>query len=136
MEEILIRLTVYFDDPFWAAVCECEDGRKMQAAKIIFGAEPKDAEVYAYFLSHWPSFSPAVSLARKVHKPHNPKRAQREAARQLEMGLGTKAQQALRLQYEQNKQERKAMRQKEAEEQKQRQFALRQQKRKQKHRGH
>ncbi len=135
MEKISIRLTVYFDDPFWAGVCERRSGGRMDAAKVIFGAEPKDYEVYAYFLSHQLQFSPAIPSAYKTTRPLGPKRAQREACRQMKTGVGTKAQQALRLQYEQNKQERKAARRLAAEEDKERQFALRQQKRKEKHRG-
>lgn len=136
MEEISCKLTVYFDDPFWAAVCERRYAGQLEAAKVVFGAEPKDCEVYAYFLSGQPIFSPAIPLKQKPDRQLNPKRARRLAQRQIAAGVGTKAQQALQLQYRQNKLEQKAMRRGQREEEKERQFAIRTQKRKQKHRGH
>ncbi len=51
-------------------------------------------------------------------------------------GIGAKAQQALKLQQEQGKLERKYRSREQREEEKQRQFELRQEKRKEKHRGH
>ncbi|MDO4217786.1 MAG: DUF2992 family protein [Bacteroidales bacterium] len=51
-------------------------------------------------------------------------------------GIGTKSQQALKLQQEQNKIERKQRTKAEREAEKQRQFDLRQVKKKEKHRGH
>lgn len=50
-------------------------------------------------------------------------------------GMGTKAQQALKLQHEQNKMERKVKSKEQREAEKERQYALRQEKRKAKHRG-
>lgn len=50
-------------------------------------------------------------------------------------GIGTKAQQALKLQHEENKEKRKSFTKEKREEEEQRKFALRQQKRKEKHRG-
>ena len=61
---------------------------------------------------------------------------QREISSHLQnKGIGTKAQQALKLQHEQNKVERitKSREQREAEQD--RQYALRQKKKKEKHRG-
>ena len=78
-------------------------------------------------------FSPAVEAIVKDIK-RNPKRMQRSAKKQmLETGIGTKSQQALKLQQEQNKQERKRKkneRKKKAEEQ--RMFELKTAKRKEK----
>ena len=52
-------------------------------------------------------FSPAVDTVVKEIKS-NPKRMQRETKKQIQgIGIGTKSQQALKLQQEQNKQERK-----------------------------
>ena len=79
----------------------------MSVAKVTFGAEPKDYEVQEYIQKHYASlkFSPAVDAVVKDIK-RNPKRMQREARRQMqETGIGTKSQQALKLQQEQNKQE-------------------------------
>ena len=81
-------------------------------------------------------FSPVVETVVKDIK-RNPKRMQREAKKQmLEIGIGTKSQQALKLQQEQNKQERKEKSRKRKEAEEQRMFELKQQKKKEKHRGH
>ena len=66
----------------------------------------------------------------------NPKRRQREAKKQLSAkGIGTKSQQALQLQREQNKLERNVISKEAKEAEKQRRYALKTQKRKDKHRG-
>ena len=81
-------------------------------------------------------FSPAIKTDVKDVKK-NPKRAQRDAKKQtLENGIGTKSQQALKLQQEQNKLERKERSKQEREEESDRLFELKQQKKKEKHRGH
>ena len=103
------KLTVYFEEPFWVGVFERIEDGKLSVAKVIFGAEPKDYEVQEYIQQYYFSlkFSPAVETVVKDIK-RNPKRMQRSAKKQmLETGIGTKSQQALKLQQEQNKQERK-----------------------------
>lgn len=66
----------------------------------------------------------------------NPKRRQREVKKQLRnTGIGTKSQQALKLQQEQNKQERKIKSRKQKQAEAEYQFQLRQEKKKEKHRG-
>ena len=45
IEKYQERLTVYFEDPFWVGVFEKIDNGKLSAAKVTFGAEPKDYEV-------------------------------------------------------------------------------------------
>ena len=71
-------------------------------------------------------------MERKI----NPKRMQRQINDQLQVrGIGTKAQQALKLQHEQSKVERKVKSREQREAEKERQFTLRQEKKKAKHRG-
>lgn len=66
----------------------------------------------------------------------NPKRVRREVHKQVQnTGIGTKSQQALKLQQEQLKTERKAVSRERREAEKQRQFELKQRKKKEKHRG-
>ena len=61
---------------------------------------------------------------------------QREAEKQtLQTGIGTKSQQALQLQREEDKLERKTVSREKREAEKQRRFELKQQKRRAKHRG-
>lgn len=82
-------------------------------------------------------FSPALETDGIATKRMNPKRMQREINKQLDStGVGTKAQQALKLQQEQGKLEHKIRSREQKEAEKERQFALRQEKRKEKHRGH
>ena len=137
MNESSSKLTVYFDDPFWAGVFErIEDGR-LSVCKVTFGAEPKDYEVWAFVLKNYSrlKFSPCVDAPIR-REEHNPKRMQKDARKQTEhSGIGTKAQQALQLQREENKLIRKAVSRQQREAEKQRLFALKQQKRKEKHKG-
>ena len=80
-------------------------------------------------------FSPAVETAVKESK-QNPKRIQRDIKKSLaKAGIGTKSQQALKLQQEQNKQERKVKSREQKLAETERLFELKQQKKKEKHRG-
>jgi hypothetical protein len=104
----------------------------------VFGAEPKDYEVYEYFLKNWSRlrFSPPVLDAKETEQKINPKRMQRAIGQQLsQSGIGTKAQQALKLQQEQSRAERQSTNRQKTEEVKLRKFELRQQKKKEKHNG-
>lgn len=132
------KLTVFFEDPFWVGVFERIEDGKLSVAKVVFGAEPKDYEVKEYILKYYYSlqFSPAVATVVKEAR-RNPKRMQRDAKRQVqEKGIGTKSQQALKLQQEQNKQERKQKRRERKEADELRMFELKQQKKREKHKGH
>ena len=130
------KLTVYFEDPFWVGVFERVENGKLSACKVTFGEEPKDFEVWEFVLKHYDQlkFSPSVDVVVRKEAV-NPKRMQREIRKQSAAGIGTKSQQALQLQREENKMERKAASREQREDEKQRQFALKQQKRKEKHRG-
>jgi hypothetical protein len=131
-------LTVFFDGTFWVGVFEHIEGRKLTVAKVTYGAEPKDSEVLEFVLKRYDRllFSPAVETAEK-QTADNPKRRQRDAAKQLRtQGIGTKSQQALKLMQEEHKTERKQLSRQQREAEKQRQFELRQQKRREKHKGH
>lgn len=138
MDKMIGRLTVYFEDPFWVGVFEKIDDGKLSVSKVTFGAEPKDYEVHEFVERHYfkLKFSPPVDAAVKK-EAINPKRKLREARKQSQTsGIGTKSQQALKLQQEENKLERKVLSKEMKEAEKQRQFDLKQEKRKKKHRGH
>lgn len=133
------KLTILFEAPFWIGLYEREDGGRYEVCKITFGAEPKDYEVYNFILKNWSKlrFSPSIEAAAIVEKRINPKRMQRLISQQIDsVGIGTKAQQALKLQQEQGKLARKSRSRLQREDAAQRQFALREAKRKEKHRGH
>ncbi|MGE5627605.1 MAG: YjdF family protein [Solirubrobacterales bacterium] len=138
MEEVTCKLTVFFEDPFWVGIYERTFKGNLEAAKVIYGSEPKDYEVYDHFLRNFSNlrFSSKVIHTENKIKKINPKRMQKIIKSQiLNSGAGTKAQEALKLQHEQNKIEHKAMRRENTEEEKQRQFELRQKQKKEKHRG-
>ena len=139
MAKTTSKLTVFFEEPFWIGVCEREADGRYEVCKITFGAEPKDYEVYDFMLKNYDRlcFSPSLEVGLVADKRINPKRMQREINKQLDdTGLGTKAQQALKLQQEQGKLERKERSREQRNAEKERQFELRQEKRKEKHRGH
>lgn len=132
------KLTVFFDGLFWIGIYERIQDGKLEACKITFGAEPKDYEVYGFILKNWHKlrFSPPVDAGEKKEGKMNPKRMQRNVKKQLEAhGTGTKSQQALSLQKDENKVMRKEKSRRQKEEEKQRQFEIRRQKQKEKHRG-
>lgn len=138
MDKISGKLTVFFEEPFWVGVFERIFDGKLSVCKITFGAEPKDYEVSDFILKHYYKlkFSPAVETGMK-QIADNPKRRQRNARKQLQnSGIGTKSQQALQMQREAMKNERRQMSKDQKEAEKLRQFGLKQQKRKEKHRGH
>ena len=137
MGEEQCKLSVFFEEPFWVGVFEKIENGRLSAAKVTFGAEPKDYEVYEFILKHYYDlrFSPAVATVVKETK-QNPKRIQRDIKKSLaKAGIGTKSQQALKLQQEQNKLSRKVKSREQKQAEADSRFELRQQKKKEKHRG-
>ena len=125
MDKVSGRLTVFFKEPFWIGVFEHISEGKLSVCKVTFVLKNY------YRLK----FSPAVATDVK-EASHNPKRIQREVRKQVQnTGIGTKSQQALKLQQEQLKTERKIVSREQREAEKKRQFELKQQKRKEKHKG-
>lgn len=137
MGRVTGKLTVFFEEPFWIGLFERIEDGKLSAAKVTFGAEPKDYEVYEFILRHYYQlkFSPAVAADVKENAK-NPKRRQREVRKQLQKAeIGTKSQQALKLQQEQMKIERKTKSREQKEAEKLFKFHLKLQKKKDKHKG-
>ena len=137
MGKSIEMLTVYFDNPFWVGVFERIEDEKLSVCKVIFGAEPKDYEVLEFILKNYNQLKFSSSVDVKVRKElKNPKRIQKEARKQTaQSGIGTKSQQVLQQQREENKLRRKAISKQQRETEKQRRYDLKQQKRKEKHRG-
>ena len=137
MDKVSGKLTVFFEEPFWVGVFECVLEGKLSVCKVTFGAEPKDYEVYDFVLKNYYRLRFSLAVATDVKEAsRNPKRVQREVRKQVQNnGIGTKAQQALKLQQEQLKTERKTVSREQQEAEKQRKFELKRQKRKEKHRG-
>ena len=138
MNRSSVTLTVLFDAPFWVGVFERVEDDKLTVAKVIFGAEPKDYEVYEFILKNFYrlKFSPSLVIENN-HTFENPKRKQRAARKQMQKtGLGTKSQRALQLQLEARKIELKNFNKMQQAVLKQHRFELKKQKHKEKHRGH
>lgn len=137
MGKVFCTLTVFFEEPFYVGVFERNENGRLCAARVVFGAEPKDCEILDFLLKHYCRlrFGPQIEAAVKEKHP-NPKRAQRGAKKQLSVGIGTKAMQALKLSQEQSKQTRKAASRERKAERAARIFSLKQQKKKDKRRGH
>ncbi|MEG1500617.1 MAG: YjdF family protein [Clostridiales bacterium] len=139
MNTTVSKLTIMFDAPFWIGLYERENNGQYEVCKIMFGDEPKDYEVYDFIMKNWIRlrFSPPIEAAKIAEKQINPKRMQRLIKKKIKAtDMGTKAQQALKIQQEQRKLEGKCRSRKQRKAEKQQKFELQQEKRKKKHRGH
>lgn len=140
--EVSLTLTVLFQETFWVGILEKSYGEKYEVSKVVFGAEPKDTEVYEYFLKNFNNFKFSSPLhinkgEKQKLKKLSPKRLKRKIKKETEeIGIGTKAQLTMKLQQEINKSERKKHSKEELEKEKKRKFQLKQQKKLQKHLGH
>lgn len=138
MSENESRFTVFFEDPFWIGVYEKTEGEKLRVCKITFGVEPKEGEVYEFLLENWHKlvFSPPVKAGDRQVRYANPKRVQRAIGKQLGLqGVGTKAQEAIKLAQQEGKETRRSVNRKRKELEQQEKFERRQEKKKQKHKG-
>lgn len=134
-----IKLTVFFEDPFWVGVFERINEGKFQTSKVTFGAEPKDYDVYDLILNKYKMivFSIPIEANESMDKKINPKKLHKKIRKEVNStGVGTKAQIAMKLQMEANKSERKKLSRQQKEEIEKQKFELRQQKKKMKKRGH
>lgn len=139
MEQTSITLTVYFDGQFYVGLFERIAHKKLSVARYVFGAEPKDMDVYEVVLHKlvYLKFSPTVEVEQKNVTKKNPKVMQRKVKAVLsESGIGTKAQQAVKAQLEQRKIVSKALSKEKREEAQTIKFEKRQLKKKEKHKGH
>jgi hypothetical protein len=133
-----LTLTVFFEDPFYVGVLERNSAGRLEAARVVFGAEPSDGEVLAWFLSHYRTlpFSPSLEVCPPAAAPCSPKRMQREASRLLRRAApSTAAQLALQAQHETSKADRRSESAARRRQRQQQLFQLKQERRKQKRRG-
>ena len=65
MGNVCSRLVVYFEEPFWVGIFERIEDGALSAAKVTFGAEPRDNEVWEFVLKNYDRlrFSPSVDAA-------------------------------------------------------------------------
>ena len=131
-------LTVYHDGQFWVGVFGRACDGRLSVCRVVFGAEPSNEEIQEFICNRWNGlrFTEAIACTEASRQASNPKRRQREAAREMKRhGPSTRAQQALSEEREAAAEQRKAASRDQREAEKQQRFELRQQKRKEKHRG-
>ena len=131
------RLTVLYEEPFWIGLSERVENGKLTVAKHTFGVEPSMTDIYEFVLNHSYDLEYSPSVDADMKKEHrNPKRRQREAHKMVaQKGIGTKSQQALQMQREEKKIEKKLISKEQKEAEKQRRFEMKQQRKRAKHRG-
>ncbi|WP_250672982.1 YjdF family protein (plasmid) [Paraclostridium ghonii] len=139
MNKSICKLTVLFQDPFWVGVFEDECGKKYNVARVVFGSEPTEVQLYEFILNNYYEipFHETKSQVLTTQKKVNYKRLQKQVKKQQnEKGIGTKAQNAIKIQHELSKVERIKKRKEKREEERDRSYKLKQMKKKEKHKGH
>ncbi|MGW8958801.1 YjdF family protein [Paenibacillus sp. NPDC055715] len=136
-----MKLTVYHDGQYWVGVVEEQDQGKLKAARYIFGKEPQDEEILHFIREEmWmlvSGLSQEVAVKLSETKKVNPKRLARQAAYELRRkGVSSYAQEALKLEYEKRKLEKRAYSKQQREAIKAQVRELKEKKAKEKHRGH
>lgn len=137
-----MRFTVLFDGTYWIGLLEDERDGYLYAAKQIFGPEPSNEIVYEFIQHEWRGLCNRMTQGVPIEqatalKALNPKRQQREIRRELaQSGISTAAQEAMRLQSEQGKQEQQISNRELREQEKERKRAIAVAKAKAKRRGH
>ena len=138
MIQVTCQVTILFDDPFWVLVAERTDERGYAAARAVLGAEPSEAEWYAFLTEGYDRlpFTDPQPAPSEAAREAGYKRRQRESRRALaQPPRMTRAQAALQQQYEQRKQARREESAAEREAREEERFRQRQEKRRQQHRG-
>ena len=57
MDNVSGTFTLSFENPFWIGVFEIECGKNYEVARVIFGVEPTDAQLYEFILKNFFSLS-------------------------------------------------------------------------------
>lgn len=133
------KLTVFFDGQFWLGIFERIDEEMLETSKVVFGAEPKDYEIFSFILNNYYKlkFSSPITVLAMDFKKINPKRQHRLINKEInDKGIGTKAQQAIKLEQEARKTEKEKLSKEKREEQEKIKFQKHKDKRKEKKKGH
>ena len=124
MKKISGKLTVFFENPFWVGIFENIENNNLSVCKVTFGSEPKEYEIYDFILERFDTLKFSNEMKSNFNeKVKNPKRRQREIKKELQSKkFLKKSEEILKLQYEENKKERKVKTKQEKEFEKQRKF--------------
>ena len=93
MDKTSCRLTVFFENPFWVGIIECNEDGKLTASKITLYKEPKDYEIRDFILKKYNqlNFSPAVENVviekQKSYKKNNVMLENKSNYKELEQNL-------------------------------------------------
>ena len=135
----MITLTVFFEAPFWVGIFEDVENGKLKVCKVVFGAEPRDYDIYELILKDYYNlkFGKPMDAATRHVKHPNPKRMNREIGKTLQkQGVGTKAQRAVSLAREEHKKEKRQISKEEQICREKELFSKKQKKKKAKKKGH
>ena len=136
-----MSLTIYHDGQFWVGIIEVVEDGKLRAFRYVFGAEPKDTEILDFIYYKLlniinQSVHSGLDVKEKSDKKINPKRLQRQVAKQInKVGVSTKAQEALKQEYEEKKKRKKKRAKQYRKELKDQNYLIKKQKAKAKHKG-
>lgn len=139
---VSVEFEVFHDGRFWVGVLTVHTDIGVQASRVVFGAEPSDAELYDFLqknghrLLREADTNPSVSDAARSLPTRNPKRAARESARAVRRGLSTASQEALNRAREQAATVREREQQHDTERAAEEKRQQRRAKARAKHRGH
>lgn len=92
-----IKLTVFFEEPYWVGIFERFYEDSYAAVKVTFGSEPKDYEVYDFIQKNFYKLNFHNSLLLREesnckNKKTNPKRLKRIIKKETsKSGVETKA---------------------------------------------
>lgn len=93
MDKTSCKLTVFFENPFWVGIIECNEDGKLTVSKITFYKEPKDYEIRDFILKKYNqlNFSPAVENVviekQKSYKKNNVMLENKSNYKELEQNL-------------------------------------------------
>jgi hypothetical protein len=131
---------VFFEDPFWVCIFQREINGYVQVSRVVFPKEPTDSQILEFIFDKYSflSFSKPIAFnSSGTIKKTSVKRKIKEAKREMGRNtIGTKAQIALKIQYEEKKKNQKTIRKIKNEYERNKIFNLKKAKRKEKHRGH
>jgi hypothetical protein len=136
-----MKLTVFFDPPYWVGVLEEERDGVLYAARHVFGAMPGNQEIYDLVLHDLDHLRARMTAGVPVDAADdaprkNPKRLQREIRRELaRQGVTSKAHEAMRREIEQHKEARQKQTRAERDALKKHKRRVRREKARQRHRG-
>lgn len=138
--EVSSTLTVYHDGQFWVGVVEHVENDMLRVARVVFGVEPSNEEVYTWVLERWSSLrlsAEAEPVGLCVGQtPGNPKRRAREVAKaRRQRGPSTASQLALARERERVKDELRSERAVRRQDEARSRWEDRRERKRRKHRG-